>query len=94
MTRDFWPIYRLECRRCLPSRSKVQQNFRWSAGTPAGSCTAAHREFHTVVDANPLDDLENLTKISGVMVRGRWISKDELQEMAEGVARFHESKAS
>ena len=73
---------------------RYTKNFRWPAGKPAGSCTAAHREFHTAVDANPLDDLQNLMKISGVMVRGRWISKDELQQMAEGVARLHASKAS
>ena len=40
-----------------------------------------------LLDSNPLDDISNMSKISGVMVRGQWLSRDEiddrLAEMAE-----------
>jgi imidazolonepropionase-like amidohydrolase len=34
-----------------------------------------------LVDANPLDDVGNMAKISGVMVRGRWVTAVERDQM-------------
>jgi imidazolonepropionase-like amidohydrolase len=34
-----------------------------------------------LVDANPLEDVGNMAKISGVMVRGRWIPADEQERL-------------
>jgi hypothetical protein len=34
-----------------------------------------------LVDANPLDDIGNMAKISGVMVRGRWITAAERDQL-------------
>ena len=34
-----------------------------------------------LVDANPLDDVGNMAKISGVMVRGRWVTAAERDQM-------------
>ena len=56
----------------------------------------AEREFGTVapglradlmlLDGNPLTDVSNLTLRSGVMLRGRWIPKVELDAMLERIA--------
>jgi N-acyl-D-aspartate/D-glutamate deacylase len=38
-----------------------------------------------LLDANPLQDLANLTRRSGVIVRGRWVGA---QEINDGLARI------
>ncbi|NVO84481.1 amidohydrolase family protein [Hymenobacter terrestris] len=40
-----------------------------------------------LLDANPLLDIANTTKISGVMVRGRWFSKKELDEKLAAIKK-------
>ncbi|SET97552.1 amidohydrolase family protein [Hymenobacter actinosclerus] len=40
-----------------------------------------------LLDANPLLDITNVTKISGVMVRGRWFSKKELDEKLSAIKK-------
>lgn len=42
-----------------------------------------------LLDANPLEDVANLTMRAGVMVRGRWIARAELDEMLEKIAMSH-----
>ena len=32
-----------------------------------------------LLSANPLDDVGNVTKRTGVMLRGQWLSEDKLQ---------------
>ena len=59
----------------------------------------AEREFGTVapglradlvlLDGNPLTDVSNLTLRAGVMLRGRWIPKEELDAMLEKVAAMY-----
>jgi imidazolonepropionase-like amidohydrolase len=59
----------------------------------------AARDFGTVevglradlllLDANPLQSVANLSKRSGVMVRGRWLPESELRKMLENVARLN-----
>ncbi len=59
----------------------------------------ASRDFGTVevglradlilLDANPLQSVANLSKRSGVMVRGRWLPENELHRMLENVARLN-----
>ncbi|MDH3795484.1 MAG: amidohydrolase family protein [Flavobacteriaceae bacterium] len=39
-----------------------------------------------LIDGNPLEDLNQLKKISGVMVRGHWISKEEIDQRLESIA--------
>jgi len=39
-----------------------------------------------LLDGNPLDDLNNLKKVSGVLVRGHWISKNEIDQRLESIA--------
>lgn len=39
-----------------------------------------------LLDANPLQSISNTEKIAGVMTRGRWISKDEIQQTLAAIA--------
>ena len=40
-----------------------------------------------LVDANPIDNLSVLRKPRGVMVRGRWLDRAELDAMLERMSR-------
>lgn len=40
-----------------------------------------------LLDANPLEDISNTRRIHGVMVRGRWLSRAELDDLLDGLAR-------
>jgi imidazolonepropionase-like amidohydrolase len=40
-----------------------------------------------LLDANPLDDIANTRRIHGVMVRGRWLSRSELDDILDNLAR-------
>ena len=56
-----------------------------------GSVVPGHRADLILAEGNPLDDLENLRDPAGVMVRGQWLSRDEIRarlgEIAERVGR-------
>ena len=39
-----------------------------------------------LLDANPLQSLDNITKRSGVMVRGRWVPKSEIDAGLQALA--------
>ena len=39
-----------------------------------------------MVNGNPLDDLDALKDLSGVMRQGRWISKEEIEGKLEAIA--------
>jgi len=39
-----------------------------------------------LLDANPLVDLENLKNPTGVMVRGRWLSREDIKQRLEEIA--------
>jgi imidazolonepropionase-like amidohydrolase len=49
---------------------KVEANF--------GTVTAGSDADLVLLEANPLADVRNLTRRAGVMVRGRWVSADEI----------------
>jgi imidazolonepropionase-like amidohydrolase len=40
-----------------------------------------------LLDANPLQSLDNVTKRSGVMVRGRWVPKSEIDAGLDALAK-------
>lgn len=50
-----------------------------------GTVTEGARADLVLLDANPLQDLGNLTKRAGVMVRGKWVSGEEI---ARGLAQL------
>lgn len=43
-----------------------------------------------LLDANPLDDIKNTQKISGVFTKGRWLSKTDIDRMLEKIAADYE----
>ncbi|HEX2122599.1 MAG TPA: amidohydrolase family protein, partial [Thermoanaerobaculia bacterium] len=51
-----------------------------------GTVAAGSRADLVLLDANPLDDVGNLARRAGVMVRGRWVSADELRTGLEEIA--------
>jgi imidazolonepropionase-like amidohydrolase len=54
-----------------------------------GTVVAGNRADLVLLDANPLQNVENLKKRSGVMVKGRWVSAAEIDRgLAELAARF------
>lgn len=46
-----------------------------------GTITLHERADLVLLDANPLVDIRNVSKIRGVMVQGRWLPEPELQKM-------------
>jgi imidazolonepropionase-like amidohydrolase len=51
-----------------------------------GTVAPGQRADLVLLDANPLDDIGNLTRRAGVMVRGRWVSGEELRTGLEELA--------
>ena len=66
------------------SRFMDQQN-EW------GRVATGLRADLLLLDADPTADIANTRKIAGVMLRGRWLPKKELDAMLEGVAAFYEA---
>lgn len=53
-----------------------------------GTVAQGQRADLVLVDADPLQNISNLTRISGVMTRGRWLSRRDIDErLAEIAAR-------
>jgi imidazolonepropionase-like amidohydrolase len=50
-----------------------------------GTVTEGKRADLLLLDGNPLEDVTNASKISGVMVRGHWLPQGELQSMLDGL---------
>jgi imidazolonepropionase-like amidohydrolase len=46
-----------------------------------GAITLGERADILLLDANPLSDIRNISKIRGVMVQGRWLPEEEIQRM-------------
>jgi hypothetical protein len=43
------------------------------------------------VDGNPLEDVKNVSRISGVMVRGRYVSRDDIEGRLSAIATSYGS---
>src|SRR5207248_3086948 len=72
------------------------------AGTVnAARCLGREAEFGTVcvgaradlvlLDADPLVDIDNVRKIAGVMVRGKWLSREFIDQTLQRIAEAHAS---
>jgi imidazolonepropionase-like amidohydrolase len=59
-----------------------------------GTITVGQRADFILIDANPLQDVDNVTRQSGVMVRGRWLPRAEIQIRLDEIARRNGSPAS
>jgi hypothetical protein len=53
-----------------------------------GSLEKGKRADFVLLDANPLVDIKNSTRIQGVAIGGRWIERAELDRMVDKVARM------
>jgi len=54
-----------------------------------GTVSVGNRADLVLLGSNPLDDLQNLTDRVGVMVRGRWVSRAEIDEGLRRLAAKH-----
>jgi imidazolonepropionase-like amidohydrolase len=54
--------------------------------TETGTVEKGKRADLILLDGNPLDDLSNMARRSGVMVKGRWIVEREIQKRLEEIA--------
>lgn len=59
-----------------------------------GTIEKGKRADLLLLDANPLEDISNTRKIAGVMVRGRWLTKNDLQKMLDEVETLNREKKS
>ena len=50
-----------------------------------GTISAGQRGDAVLLDANPLEDVNNYSRIAGVLVRGQWLPGSEIQA---GLARI------
>ena len=53
----------------------------------AGTIAVGKRTDLLLVDANPLEDISAAAKISGVLMRGRWIDRDEIDRRMAKIAK-------
>ena len=51
-----------------------------------GTVAAGKRADLVLLDANPLEGLDNVAKRAGVMIRGRWLPAAEIQKKLEEMA--------
>lgn len=54
-----------------------------------GTISEGSRADLLLVDGNPLDDLTHLKELSGVMVRGNWLSRTDIQARLESIEESH-----
>ena len=54
-----------------------------------GTVAPGQRADLLLLASNPLEDLANLADLTGVMVRGRWIARDEIDRRLEALAEKH-----
>ena len=50
-----------------------------------GTVETGKRADLILLEANPLEDVGNIRKHAGVMLRGRWLTEEQLQSMLEGL---------
>lgn len=55
----------------------------------AGTIEVGKRTDLLLVDANPLEDISAASKIAGVMMRGRWVGKEEIDRRMREISAKH-----
>lgn len=53
----------------------------------SGTISPGKRADLVLLDANPLEDISNASQISGVMLRGKWFSKEDIQKRLQEIER-------
>lgn len=54
-----------------------------------GVVAVGHRADLLLLESNPLERIENISTLVGVMARGEWLTKDRLQQLREGLAESY-----
>jgi imidazolonepropionase-like amidohydrolase len=60
-------------------------------GENFGTVTVGESADLVLVDGNPLEDVGNVSRISGVMARGRYLSREEIEKRLEAMAASYQS---
>ena len=69
------------------TRNVSQYVARWLKGDSRfGTIAVGQRADLVLLDGDPVADVENLTRRSGVMVRGRWVPAEEIRRGLEQIA--------
>ena len=61
----------------------------FGAADEFGTVAVGLRADLLLLDRNPIDDVANVRDPAGVMIRGRWIPRDEISERLTRIARFY-----
>jgi hypothetical protein len=56
-----------------------------------GTVAVGQRADLLLVEANPLADIRSVARLAGVMVRGRWLSREEIDRRLEQIAAAYQS---
>jgi imidazolonepropionase-like amidohydrolase len=59
----------------------------FGASETFGTVAPGKRADLILLEANPLMDLANLRRLAGVMVRGQWFSKADIEARLDGIAQ-------
>jgi imidazolonepropionase-like amidohydrolase len=74
------------------SRYEVLKSGTWNVGAyfanedTFGTVEPGARADLLLLEANPLDDLSNVSRRAAVMVRGRWLGEEAIQERLAEIA--------
>jgi imidazolonepropionase-like amidohydrolase len=60
-------------------------------GENFGTVTVGESADLILVDGNPLEDVNNVSRISGVMARGKYVSREEIEKRLEAIAASYQS---
>jgi len=60
-------------------------------GENFGTVTVGESADLILVDGNPLEDVKNVSRISGVMARGKYVSREEIEKRLEAIAASYQS---
>lgn len=58
-----------------------------------GTIEAGRRADLLLVEANPLHDIRNVSRLAGVMVRGRWLTREEIDRRLGQIAAAYQSSS-
>jgi len=70
-----------------PRDGRVERNVADLLGNAeeAGTIAVGKRADLVLLDGNPLDDIANVGRRAGVMLGGRWLSREEIERRLEAL---------